>query len=69
MCNYSIRFTKTDTYSNEYTAVQPLPDVSWNEMLKLAYKTSQETGGSVTIVDDEGEDVIAVTAKIGENVV
>ena len=68
MRDYAIRFSKLDSTGCEYTAEQPLPNVSGNEMLRLAYEVSEKTGGSVTIIDDEGEEIISIKAEIGENV-
>lgn len=68
MRDYSVRFTEIDTYGYEYTAVQPLPDIPYVEMVRVATKTSNLTGRRVTIVDDEGEEIMGIKTDRRMNV-
>ena len=67
MQGYSISFTKTDQYGLSYKATQPLPDIPFNEMMRLAVKTSEQIGGGqVTIIDDEREEIMGITTFGGK---
>ena len=63
MQGYSISFTKTDQYGLPYKATQPLPDIPFNEMMRLAVKTSEQTGYLATIIDDEGEEIMSMASN------
>ena len=69
MKGYSIRYEKHDVNGYPYNANQPLPDITYGEMVRVAMKTSNLTGSRVTIVDDEGEEIMGIKTGRRINVV
>lgn len=69
MKGYSIRYEKADRYGCPYKVNEPLPDVTYVQMVSIAMKASSMTGSRVTIIDDEGEEIAGVKAGRRINVV
>ena len=62
MMGYTLQWSHVDRYGHEATAMVKAPEecVTFGDMFSLARQTARRLQAPVTIVDDEGEEVITV---------
>ena len=67
MMGYTLQWSHVDRYGYEATARVQVPEacVTFGDMLSLARQTAHKLHTPVTIVDDEGEEVITVNESMG----